>query len=248
MVKIFSVVNLSQESPQKDSLVNGPQEVIQKMLALQKLGADYVDLGARSSFSKSNELCDQTEAERLELFFSTPRPKNLIPMSLDTWSDINACRYLNQLDVLNYTSTDFPDYLLCELATTGCPLVVNYLAAANPYALRKIPYSPPSIRAIMEYFGAVVPYLKSIGIKILAIDPNLGMWHPETPDEQKPLFQREIIEIIPELKKIAPVFIVAPRTNGALNTYLVELILSKGVDYVRTHDVVALKDIMGRAA
>lgn len=246
MVKIFSVVNLSQESPQKDSLVNSPQEAIQKMLALQKLGADYVDLGARSSFSKSNELNDQAEAERLELFFSTPRPKDLISISLDTWSDINACRYLNQLDVLNYTSTNFPDSLLGELARTGCPLVINYLPAANPYALRKISYRPPSIKAIMEYFVTVVPYLKSKGVNILAVDPNLGMWHPETPDEQKPLFQREIIEIIPELKKIAPIFIVAPRTNGMLNTHLAELILSKGVDYVRTHDVVALKDIVGR--
>ena len=246
MIKIFSVVNLSEESPQKDAWVETPQEAIQKMAALQRLGADYIDVGARSSFSQSAELDDSIEAQRLELFFSTPRPENFVPMSLDTWSDTNACQYLASISALNYTSTYFPDSLISALANTGCPLVLNYLPAANPYALRKTAYTAPSIQAILDYFSVTVPYLEKKGVNILAIDPNLGMWHPETPNELKPVFQKQIIEAIPEVKKIAPVFIVAPRTNGSLNIDLVELILSKGVDFIRTHDVVALKDVIGR--
>lgn len=246
MIKIFSVVNLSQESPQKDSCVETPQEAIHKMVDLQRLGADYIDIGARSSYSKSEELDDMIEGERLALFFSADRPENFIPMSLDTWSDENACKYLSSISALNYTSTYFPDSLISELANTGCPLVLNYLPAANPYALRKIAYSAPSIKQIMDYFSVTVPYLEKKGVKILAIDPNLGMWHPETPNELKPVFQKQIIEAIPEVKKIAPVFIVAPRTNGLLNTELVELILSKGVDFIRTHDVLVLKDVIQR--
>ena len=246
MIKIFSVVNLSQESPQKDAWVETPQEAIQKMAELQRLGADYIDVGARSSFSQSAELDDSVEAQRLELFFSTPRPENFVPISLDTWSDTNAGLYLSSISVLNYTSTYFPDSLISELANTGCPLVLNYLPAANPYALRKTAYTAPSIQAIVDYFSATVPYLEKKGVNILAIDPNLGMWHPETPNELKPVFQKKIIEAIPEVKKIAPVFIVAPRTNGSLNIDLVELILSKGVDFIRTHDVVALKDVIER--
>ena len=246
MIKIFSVVNLSQESPQKDAWVETPQEAIQKMAELQRLGADYIDVGARSSFSQSAELDDSVEAQRLELFFSTPRPENFVPISLDTWSDTNAGLYLSSISVLNYTSTYFPDSLISELANTGCPLVLNYLPAANPYALRKTAYTAPSIQAIVDYFSATVPSLEKKGVNILAIDPNLGMWHPETPNELKPVFQKKIIEAIPEVKKIAPVFIVAPRTNGSLNIDLVELILSKGVDFIRTHDVVALKDVIER--
>jgi len=246
MIKIFSVVNLSQESPQKDAWVETPQEAIRKMAELQRLGADYIDVGARSSFSQSAELDDSIEARRLELFFSTPRPENFVQLSLDTWSDTNACQYLSSISVLNYTSTYFPDSLISELANTGCPLVLNYLPAANPYALRKTVYTAPSIQAIVDYFSATVPYLEKKGVNILAVDPNLGMWHPETPNELKPVFQKKIIEAIPEVKKIAPVFIVAPRTNGSLNIDLVELILSKGVDFIRTHDVVALKDVIER--
>ena len=246
MAKIFSVVNLSKESPQKDSWVATPIEAIQKMLELQQLGADYIDLGARSSFSASLELDDQTEQERLELFFATDRPKDFISISLDTWSDKNASRYLGSIAVLNYTSTYFPAELISELANTGCPLVLNYLPAANPYALRKTTYSPPSMKGIVDYFSATVPYLEKKGVNILAIDPNLGMWHPETPNELKPVIQKQIIEAIPEIKKIAPVFIVAPRTNNLLNIELVELILSQGVDFIRTHDVVALNETMHR--
>lgn len=244
MINIFSVVNLSEESPQKDSLAKTPQEAIAKIIELQKLGANYVDIGARSSFSKSDELDEAIEGDRLSQFFTTPLPHNLPPISLDTWSVTNARKYLSQLGALNYTSTSFPDELIEDLASTGCPLVMNYLAAENPYALRKIPYTPPSTEAMKEYFRVTVPYLKKRGVKILAIDPNLGMWHPETPNELKPIFQRSIIEAIPEIREIAPVFIVAPRTNGVLNQDLVELLLSKGVDYIRTHDLGALLELM----
>ena len=101
-------------------------------------------------------------------------------------------------------------------------------------------------RWFKEEWVQVVPYLEKKGVNILAIDPNLGMWHPETPNELKPVIQKQIIEAIPEIKKIAPVFIVAPRTNNLLNIELVELILSQGVDFIRTHDVVALKETMHR--
>jgi hypothetical protein len=70
------------------------------------------------------------------------------------------------------------------------------------------------------------------------------MWHPEVPDDLKPVFQREIIEAIPKLKKLAPVFIVAPRTKGVLNVELVELIISKGIDFLRTHDLVSVKKLI----
>ena len=79
MINIFSVVNLSEESPQKDSLAKTPQEAIQKMIELQELGANYVDIGARSSFSKSDELDEAIEGERLSQFFATTHPGTLAP-------------------------------------------------------------------------------------------------------------------------------------------------------------------------
>jgi dihydropteroate synthase len=247
MTKIFSVLNLSFESPQKDAYAKNPADAINKMQILQQLGANYVDIGARSSFSKSEPLDDRIEYERLASFFSTPRAEGSIPLSLDTWSDINACKFLNQIEVLNYTSTYFPDKLISDLKNAHCKIVLNYLPAANPYALRKICYAPPSTKAILEYFEITINNLEKKGVEILAIDPNLGMWHPKTPEDLKPVFQKEIIQAIPQLKNLAPVFIGAPRTNGVLNVALVELILSKGVDFLRTHDLVAVTEIMKKS-
>jgi len=244
MIKIFSVVNLSKESPQKDSHAQSPADALNIMRVLQQMGADYVDLGARSSYSKSEQLDDKIEFERLDSFFAIPRSEGFIPISLDTWSDVNACAFLSKIDVLNYTSTYFPDKLVSDLVSTGCSLVLNYLPATNPYELRKTDYTPPSTEAIFEYFNTMVPKLKKEGVKILAIDPNLGMWHPDVPEDLKPIFQRNIIETIPKLKKLAPVFIVAPRTKGFLNIELVELIISKGVEFLRTHDLVAIKEVI----
>ena len=246
MTKIFSVLNLSYESPQKDAYARSPADAIRRMEVLRELGADFVDVGARSSFSKSQPLDDTIEFERLASFFSSPRAVDSIPISLDTWSDVNACRFLTEVDVLNYTSTYFPDKLISDLNNTHRKVVLNYLPAANPYELRKMSYVPPSTEAIVEYFEVTVTKLEKKGVEVLAIDPNLGMWHPEVPDDLKPVFQREIIGAIPRLKEIAPVFIVAPRTQGVLNVALVELIISKSIDYLRTHDVVAVKELLKR--
>ena len=76
MINIFSVVNLSEESPQKDSLAKTPQEAIQKMIELQKLGANYVDIGARSSFSKSDELDEAVEGEESNQWSIVKAQKN----------------------------------------------------------------------------------------------------------------------------------------------------------------------------
>ena len=244
MVKLFAVINLSKESPQQDSWVGTPKAAIQKILEMQQLGTDYIDIGARSSFSKSLELDERIEQERLDAFFSTPYIERLASISLDTWSHTNALKYLPHIAALNYTSTYFPEALTSELAHTGCPLILNYLPAANPYDLRKKAYAPPSIQAIIDYFRVTIPYLETKGVKILAIDPNLGMWHPQTPHELKPFLQKKIIEVIPELKKLAPVFIVAPRTDQRLNVELTDYILSQDVNFIRTHDFLTLKDMI----
>jgi len=244
MTKIFSVLNLSHESPQKDAYVKSPADAVRKMEILQQGGADYIDVGARSSFAKSEPLDDAIERERLGSFFSFPRAEGLLPLSLDTWSATTASSFLTQIDVLNYTSTDFPDTLIKDLVTTRRKVILNYLPAANPYELRRMSYFPPSTQAIFEYFKAMLARLEKRGVQVLAIDPNLGMWHPDVPEELKPVFQREIIEAIPNLKKLAPVFIVAPRTKGVLNVALVELILSKGIDFLRTHDLVSVKELI----
>ena len=243
-MKLFSVINLSKESPQQDAWVATASDAIQKMGELKALGADFIDVGARSSFSNSLEIDDGIEQQRLAAFFAKLPSTYAASLSLDTWSDTNACLYLHAIAVLNYTSTYFPDALVSELAQTGRPLILNYLPAANPYALRKTRYSPPSIKHIIDYFKVTVPYLEKKGVNILAIDPNLGMWHPQTPQALKPIIQKSIIEAIPALKNIAPVFIVAPRTNNCLNSQLIELILSFGADFIRTHDLVAIKNII----
>ena len=53
MLKLFSVINLSKESPQQDSWVATPKGAIQKVLELQQIGADYIDIGAQSSIQKA---------------------------------------------------------------------------------------------------------------------------------------------------------------------------------------------------
>ena len=243
-MKLFSVVNLSEESPQADAVVTSADEAVLKVKQLFALGADFIDIGGRSSYSKSLMIDDITEQRRLYPFFELTKQQAIRQLSLDTWSIQTALMYMDHIDVLNYTSTEFPQSLLTALAHSKVKIIINYLSASNPYTLRTTPCQDFNIDLVVAYFEKTIKLLNKNGVGILAIDPNLGMWHPLVPNAQKAVIQKQIIDHIPLLKTLAPVFIVAPRTAGSLNSELTQQIISKGADFIRTHDLVQLQRLI----
>lgn len=248
-IKIFSVLNLSNESPQSDSVITSANLAFQKIKSLIASGADYVDIGGRSSGSKTKIIDDITEQNRLEPVFQFTRNEKNLPLSLDTWSIDTALKHLNDIKILNYTSTYFPESFLESVSNSKCQLVINYSSAKNPYELRTAPYKPFDINDVISYFEKTLEKLQKYGVKVLAIDPNLGVWHAKVANADKPDIQKMIIEHIPKFKKLAPVFIVAPRivsenSKGTLNVDLTKLIISNGVSFIRTHDLEQIKSFV----
>jgi dihydropteroate synthase len=246
-MKLFAVLNLSSESPQTDSIITTPADALKKIQQLRAWGADYIDIGARSSYRHAPMIDDATEQRRLGPIFELTKHAGINDLSLDTWSPQTAIQYLASINILNYTSSHFPPDLLDALSQTNVPVIINYLSAKNPYVLRTTPYTPFNIESIMTYFYQKINLLKTHGVPVLAIDPNLGMWHPETPHHAIPDIQQTIIEHIPQFKTLAPVFIVAPRASskdgdtGTLNLELTQKIITNGASFLRTHDVQKLK-------
>lgn len=245
-IKIFSVINLSKESPQSDSVVTSAEVAFEKIKSLLAEGADFVDIGGRSSGSKTIMVDDATEQSRLKPVFQLTKQAGILPLSLDTWSPETAMKYLDNIQILNYTATHFPEPFLRAVSDSKCKLVLTYCSATNPYVLRSAPCKPFNINEVINYFETTLEFLQKKGVSVLAIDPNLGVWHSGVANTEKPLIQRNIIEHIPKLKKLAPVFIVAPRVvslnaQGVLNLDLTKLIIAKGVDFIRTHDLEQIK-------
>ncbi|MDF1757909.1 MAG: dihydropteroate synthase [Legionellaceae bacterium] len=244
-MKFFSVVNISNESLQTDSIVLESNEVIKKVNFLFENGADFIDLGGRSTCYNKVMIDDETEQQRLKPILSLLEQHHMSPISLDTWSFDTALTFLEQFDVLNYTGTCFPNHFVSELANSKCPVILNFLRADNPYELRKQPYKPFQILDIIRYFQDKVEFLQKKGVNILAIDPNWGVWHPDTPELEKPSIRQKIIEHIGVLREIAPVFIGTPRRDGVLNVEIAKMIISHNVDFIRTHDIQQLKGLIG---
>lgn len=240
-MKLVAVINLSADSPQQDSVITQSSAVIPSIQALFAQGADYVDIGARSSSSRTQQ-DDALEMQLLDPVIMAADAQQIKPLSIDTWSIDTVLRYHPFVEVINYTSTYFPPQLLAALADSAVQLVVNYLPARNPYHLRTVAYTSFHIQALMTYFTETLELLAKNRVKVLAIDPNLGIWHPQVPRADKPAIQEKIIEYIPQLKTLAPIFIVAPRvtrehTHGTLNVALTTRLIELKVDFIRTHDL-----------
>lgn len=238
-MQYFAVLNLSDESPQKDSIVYSPHAALEKIKHLFQCGADYVDIGGRSSGAKTPMVSDEVEQQRLRPLFELAQQQGIRNLSLDTWSPNTACKFIQYIDVLNYTSTLFTEDLIQALVYSQCKLVLSYLPADNPYTLRRTTPQPFNIDHVMAYFKTTIQDLTARGVDIMAIDPNLGMWHPNIDVFNIPIheIQRTIIQHFPQLKTLAPIFTIAPRTKGVIDIPLTQLAMSNGATYIRTHDL-----------
>ena len=97
-------------------------------------------------------ISDELEQSRLKAVFDLTDSAEILPLSLDTWSPETAIKFLNKIQVLNYTSTDFPELFLHAVSAAKCKLVLNYSSALNPYALRSAECKPFNQDEVVRYF------------------------------------------------------------------------------------------------
>jgi dihydropteroate synthase type 2 len=233
-----------------------PGSALDHALALAAAGADVVELGAAASSPDAESVTSAEEVRRLAAVLPglidaglTVGVDSMHPAT-QLWAAAHGARYLNDVQ-------GFPDPAVHpELARLACRLVVMHSVQRRGNATRVETDPARTLDDIHRFFDARLRALERAGVarERLIVDPGMGFFLGATPEPSV-----RVLQHLAALRTAfgLPVLISVSRKSflGALTgrdvvdrgaaTLAAELYAAEaGVDYIRTHDVAALRDAL----
>ena len=245
-VRIMGVMNLSRESFYKSSVVS-ENAVLDTALRMIDEGADFIDVGARSTWPLARKISKEEESSRLipavKILRDTP-----VPISVDTMFADIADRALDAgADIINDVSGFTADAGMVQVVRDHtCPVI---LMASN-----KVPGDPVGMDAVMDSLERIIFQAEEQGIDpdSIIIDPAIGKWTPE----KLPLYDYETIDSLKRLRIFGKPILVAISRKSFIGETLKKLpddrlygslaataiAVRNGAHIIRTHDVAPTVD------
>jgi len=172
-VRLMGVINLSQESFYKGSVVS-PNEALAAARRLQEEGADIIDLGAVSTAPGSPPITEERERERLFPSLKEIADNLDVVISADTQrakiaEEALACGAACINDVSGLRDPDMASK------------VAEYDGSLIIMASDQRPGDLPALSQIIPHLGERVREATRAGVDLdkISIDPGIGKWMPE---------------------------------------------------------------------
>jgi dihydropteroate synthase len=246
-VRIMGVINLSGESFYKGS-VTEPGNVVPAAEQMVAEGADFIDVGARSTWPLADKITKEEERRRL-----IPSLKQLIgnvdvPISVDTQcADLARDALEVGARIINDVSGLIADPDMAEVVHEyGCPVVVM--------ASERVPGDVTGMDAVMHSLDRMIKKAEDTGIAPdqIIIDPAIGKWVPE----KVPMYDFETIDQLERLKVFGKPVLAAISRKSFIDKVLdkppaerlmgsivaTAIAVYKGAHIIRTHDVADTDD------
>jgi len=251
---LVAIVNITEDSFSDGGRFLAPDAAIDHARALAAAGADWLELGPASSNPDAGHVAAETQIHRLEPVVAALKDGPL-PLSVDAtdpavleWAIEHSLPMLNDI-------RGFPEAATRErVADSPARLVVVHSLLEQPRATRDRVTPKEVLESIDRFFDRRLEELIAAGVSQdrLIVDPGMGFFLGSDP-----LASVAVLNRIPELRARfgCPVFISVSRksflrtlTGKAIDeagaaTLTAELHAAReSADYVRTHDVGALRD------
>jgi len=259
-VEIIGILNITTDSFSDGSYYLNPQTAIKKGLSLAAQGADLIDVGAESTSPDSEKISPQQEIARLTPVIKALKEEG-IRISVDTYKPEVMERVISLgVDMINDVSGLRNKSSLEIIRQANIPVVVmfsNHLSfSAEGVRAQREFYEPSTIMSeIEEFFTQKLQQLHEAGIaddKVI-IDPGMGAFLAANPEPSL-----VVLHHLQMLKKFGRRILISTSRKSFIGAVLNRPIESRiygtlateiwaywqGVDFIRTHDVAALKDAL----
>ncbi len=253
-VRIMGVINLSQESFYRSSVVN-IDSILEKAQAMVDSGATILDIGARSTWLLAKPVISrEEEMQRLVPALAILKDNVDVVISVDTmFADIAEKALELGADMINDVSGFKADERMLDvLVESGCPVVAM--------ATEKIPGDPIGMNAIMHSLSGIIrqAHEKGMDTSKLVLDPAIGRWMPE----KGPIYDFETMDQFERLKVFQKPLLAAISRKSCIDAVLhkpteerlygtlaaTAIVVHKGAHIIRTHDVSQTMDVVQVAA
>jgi len=253
---VIGIVNITEDSFSDGGRYLAAEAALRHARQLRSDGADIIELGPAASHPESLRVTAEDERSRLGPVLG-PLTADGIPVSVDSFLPetqrfaISAgVSYLNDIQGFPY-----PD-LYETLAASGCQLIVMHSVQRSGPATRGVGDPVAVLAGIDQFFATRLRALEAAGIKRdrLIIDPGLGYFLGSNPEPSvavlagiRNLKSRFGVPVLvsPSRKSFLRTLTGRDVAHAGSATLAAELYATwQGVDYIRTHDVTALRDAL----
>lgn len=252
-VRLMGIINLSQESFYKSSVINA-DSILNKAYSMIDEGADILDIGARSTWLHAETISKKKEIERLEPALKILDDNIDVLISVDTMFADIAEKSLNLgADIINDVSGFKNDSSMIDvIVQNDCPAIAM--------ATKNIPGDPIGMDAVMDALAKIIKFAESkkMSTEKLILDPAIGKWI----DEKDPIYDFETIDNFERLKIFNKPLLAAISRKSCVDAVLnkpvderlygtlaaTSIAVYNGAHIIRTHDVKETSDIAKMSA
>jgi dihydropteroate synthase type 2 len=254
--RLVGVVNITEDSFSDGGRYLAAEDALAHARRLRSEGADVIELGPASSHPDATQVSAEEERRRVAPVIQRLVADN-IPVSVDSllpdtqrFALAHGAAYLN--DIQGFPEPD----LYPALAAADCKLVVMHSVQRTGPTTKVATEAAAVWAGIERFFAERLTALQAAGIRRerLIIDPGLGFFLGSNPEPSL-----AVLSGIRHLKsRFGLPVLISPSRKSFLRrltgrdiahmgpaTLAAELYaVRQGVDYIRTHDVAALRDAL----
>ncbi|MBE8713404.1 dihydropteroate synthase [Sphingobacterium hungaricum] len=251
--KIMAILNLTPDSFYDGGKYNSIEHAVAKAEELLNQGADIIDIGAFSSRPGAKLISAQEEMDRAlpiieEIVLRFPQAL----LSIDTFrSEVAETAIKAGVQIINDVSGGTIDENMFDtVAKLQVPYVLMHMRGLPETMQNETSYDD-IVTDVATYFGEKISKLRSLGVKDIVLDPGFGF--AKTQEQNYELLHRvdelhyfglPILGGISRKSMIHKKLNIQPDESLIGTTVLNTLLLLKGVQILRVHDMKEAKQIV----
>lgn len=249
---VMGVLNVTPDSFSDGGTYFRAEDAVEAALAMERAGADLLDIGAESTRPGSLGISAEEELARLLPVLQGLRGRLKIPISIDTQkAPVAESALAAGAEILNDISGLRNDPGIAEVAAkSGAPLILMHMRG-TPRTMQKMPFAKDAVRDVLSGLRRAAETARRAGVRKsqIILDPGIGFG--------KSFAQNyELLARLPELAKLGYPLLVGTSRKGFLGATLarggkalpaeeriwgtaatVAASMLYGADIVRVHDV-----------
>jgi dihydropteroate synthase len=233
---VMGAMNVSPESPNKDSIAIGDEAVRRQAERLAREGAHLVDVGGRSSHFAAGHVTTDEEIARVVPAIKAIKEATGLPVSVDTWEPQTMQAAIEAgADAIN-DADGFQDPAVIEvISAADVPVVVPFMNARTPREQFAVDPDDP-MATLLPWFDDAVKRLEKAGVSQPILDPGIAFQRQGWDLATKDRWQRNVIAQLHKLKVYGlPVLIPLPSRDSEEETAeLARNVMAQRPDLVRT--------------
>jgi dihydropteroate synthase len=195
---VMGILNVTPDSFSDGGLFFDPNAAIARALAMEKAGADLIDLGGESTRPGSQGIPAEEELRRVLPVLDGLRGKLKIPISIDTAkSQVAEAAAIAGAEILNDVTGLRGDPRIADVARRRrLPLILMHMRG-EPRTMQKQPFARDVVRDVAAGLRRAVAVARRAGVakSQIVLDPGIGFgksWPQNF----------ELLERLPELAKL----------------------------------------------